>query len=94
LKENTFSFSLLEPHFRRSVLAIRTEIGFLNEAIDGRNFCFEKAFEPGLTAENSLILDENIKECFERIAKLSRKIVEGIKELIRQEEAGNKNATR
>ncbi|MCK4307227.1 hypothetical protein KAW50_03255 [candidate division WOR-3 bacterium] len=82
LKENISSFSLLEPDFRRSVLVIRTNIGYLNEVIADRNFYFEKTFDSALTPENRSNLDINIKMAFELIAKLSRKLAEEIKKLI------------
>ena len=94
LEENLSSFSLLGPHFRRSILGIRTKITWLNEEIDLYYFYYKTTFASGLTQENWLYLDTNMKINYEHIAKLSRKIAEGIKDLILQEETESKNVTR
>lgn len=90
LKENISSFSLLYSPLRGSILAVRTKIGFLNEIITQRNFYFEKTFETGLTAENSSILDENIKRSSKALAQQCRRTAEMIRDLILREYPGNK----
>ncbi len=81
-RENIFSFALLEPHFRRSILDIRTEIGCLNEEIELYNFFYEKTFASGLTQENREVLEINRKKSYETIAQVSCEIAEMIKKLI------------
>jgi hypothetical protein len=82
LRENIPSFSLLDSHFRRSALAIRTTIIHLNEEINLYNSFYEKTFAPGLTPENSSILDDNMKKSYKNIAHLCYETAEMIKKLI------------
>ncbi|MBI5492891.1 MAG: hypothetical protein HY893_08170 [Deltaproteobacteria bacterium] len=73
LEESITSLTLLDSSLQTSVLAIRRNIVWLNEAIDRCNFFYEKSFDQSLSGENHLIMRANMKEEYKRMAQSCRK---------------------
>lgn len=81
LESHTGSLTIFDAEFQRRLMEIRAQISLLNDEISQSQFYFQKTFE-NISVENYKIIDMNLSESYQNIARILRKLVDRIDKFI------------
>lgn len=72
------TLSLFDTKFQNTILEIRSQVNLLSEEIEQARFFYEKTFDSTLNQENHAIISQNLRDSYQHIANVSRRIVDRI----------------